>query len=201
MSNRLPVSKRDELLAANDVAALTEKVVPVAADLLVIEDSADSNNKKRVQIGNLPSGGGGLSIVETSFTTASIAGGGFNEETGNLTGLSSDNILIVGAELTMTAGTASTVTVLLYQTDTHTTAQGALFGDQFSGAADISAGTLYGPLPTPGGSGILGASPYHDYDGTQELHWKVINTDFGGSDSGTFRVRLKYVDLGATYTG
>lgn len=44
---------------SNEIAGITEKAVPVAADLLVIEDSADANAKKRVQIGNLPGGGGG----------------------------------------------------------------------------------------------------------------------------------------------
>lgn len=44
---------------AAEISAITEKTTPVSADLLVIEDSADSNNKKRVQIGNLPSAGGG----------------------------------------------------------------------------------------------------------------------------------------------
>ncbi len=45
---------------AGEIAAVAEKAVPVAADLLIIEDSADANNKKSVQIGNLPGGGGGL---------------------------------------------------------------------------------------------------------------------------------------------
>ena len=40
---------------AAEISAMTEKTTPVAADLLVIEDSAASNAKKRVQIGNLPS--------------------------------------------------------------------------------------------------------------------------------------------------
>ncbi len=44
---------------AGEIAAITEKVSPVNADLVIIEDSADSNNKKRVQVGNLPGGGGG----------------------------------------------------------------------------------------------------------------------------------------------
>jgi hypothetical protein len=39
-----------------EISTITEKVTPVAADLLVIEDSAASNAKKRVQIGNLPAG-------------------------------------------------------------------------------------------------------------------------------------------------
>ncbi len=41
---------------AGEIAAITEKVSPVGADVLVIEDSADSKNKKRVQITNRPGG-------------------------------------------------------------------------------------------------------------------------------------------------
>ena len=39
---------------AGEIDAVAEKVAPIAADILVIEDSADSNNKKKVQEGNLP---------------------------------------------------------------------------------------------------------------------------------------------------
>ena len=39
---------------AAEISAVTEKTTPVAADLLLIEDSAASNAKKRLQIGNLP---------------------------------------------------------------------------------------------------------------------------------------------------
>ena len=50
---------------AAEISVITEKVIPVATDLLVIEDSADSNNKKRIQIGNLPVvAGTGGDIVE-----------------------------------------------------------------------------------------------------------------------------------------
>lgn len=55
---------------AGEIAALTEKVSPASADLLIIEDSADSNNKKKVQIGNLPGGG---SSNEFSFNLAAGA--------------------------------------------------------------------------------------------------------------------------------
>lgn len=41
---------------AGEINAITEKVTPVSADLLVIEDSAAGNAKKKVQIGNLPTG-------------------------------------------------------------------------------------------------------------------------------------------------
>lgn len=39
---------------AGDFATFTEKTVPALADLLLIEDSADSNAKKKAQVGNLP---------------------------------------------------------------------------------------------------------------------------------------------------
>ncbi len=40
--------------ASGEISALTEKASPVSGDHLLIEDSADSDSKKRVQIGNLP---------------------------------------------------------------------------------------------------------------------------------------------------
>lgn len=58
---------------AAEISAVTEKATPISADLLLIEDSADSNNKKRVQIGNLPGGGTGFAtadyIVANRITT------------------------------------------------------------------------------------------------------------------------------------
>jgi hypothetical protein len=43
---------------ANEISAITEKATPVSADLIVIEDSAAANIKKRVQVGNLPAPSG-----------------------------------------------------------------------------------------------------------------------------------------------
>jgi hypothetical protein len=40
---------------AGEISLITEKVTPVAADLIVIEDSAAANAKKRVQVSNLKS--------------------------------------------------------------------------------------------------------------------------------------------------
>lgn len=39
--------------AAGEIDALTEKIAPVSTDLVIIEDSEDGNNKKKVQAGNL----------------------------------------------------------------------------------------------------------------------------------------------------
>ncbi len=44
---------------SGEISALTEKVSPTSSDLLIIEDAAASNAKKKVQIGNLPAGNGG----------------------------------------------------------------------------------------------------------------------------------------------
>lgn len=39
---------------ASEISVISEKTTPVSADLLIAEDSDDSNNKKKIQIGNLP---------------------------------------------------------------------------------------------------------------------------------------------------
>lgn len=44
---------------AGEISAITEKVTPIDDDLVIIEDSADSNSKKSAKLGNLPGGGGG----------------------------------------------------------------------------------------------------------------------------------------------
>ena len=54
--------------ARNDINSLTSKGTPVSADVLIIEDSADSFIKKKATIGSLPSsGGGGWTQANTIF--------------------------------------------------------------------------------------------------------------------------------------
>jgi hypothetical protein len=48
---------------AAEISAITEKGTPVDADLIIVEDSAASNVKKKVQLGNL-SGSGGHQYVD-----------------------------------------------------------------------------------------------------------------------------------------
>ena len=38
---------------AGEIIAITEKPIPTADDVVIIEDTADSNNKKRVLVGKL----------------------------------------------------------------------------------------------------------------------------------------------------
>ena len=57
---------------AAEISAITAKATPTGSDFLLIEDAADSNNKKRITIGNLPSSGsadyGALSSPPTGGT-------------------------------------------------------------------------------------------------------------------------------------
>ena len=66
---------------AGEIVLVTEKSSPVGADLLLIEDSADSNNKKRLQITNLPAG----TPADNSITNAKLADINQNEIKGRAT--------------------------------------------------------------------------------------------------------------------
>jgi hypothetical protein len=58
---------------AGEIDALTEKALPVAGDWLIIEDGADSNNKKKVNVDNLPSGGGSGDMTKAVYDGANVA--------------------------------------------------------------------------------------------------------------------------------
>ena len=51
-----------------EINSITEKAVPVDADIVVIEDSEESNSKKRAQLINLPGGGGTVADESTDTT-------------------------------------------------------------------------------------------------------------------------------------
>ncbi len=52
---------------AAEISAVTEKVSPVDADLVLIEDSSAANAKKRIRLGNIPGGGGAEDFVKNSI--------------------------------------------------------------------------------------------------------------------------------------
>ena len=61
---------------AAEISAVTLKATPVTGDILLIEDSAAANAKKRITVGSLPSGGGGgLDVTELSADTTLTASG------------------------------------------------------------------------------------------------------------------------------
>jgi len=59
---------------AGEITAITEKVTPASADVLLIEDSAAGNVKKRLQIANLPAGSLPATVVETDQSNTYTTG-------------------------------------------------------------------------------------------------------------------------------
>ena len=47
----------------SEISGITSKATPTSSDLLIIEDVADGNNKKKITIGDLPSSGGATGII------------------------------------------------------------------------------------------------------------------------------------------
>lgn len=57
---------------SSEISVVTEKTTPVSGDFILIEDSTAGNVKKRVQIGNLPTGGGGEANTSTNQGTDGV---------------------------------------------------------------------------------------------------------------------------------
>ncbi len=83
---------------ADEISGITEKVTPVVADLLIIEDSADSNNKKRVTIDNLVANAGYVTRYTispvVSASTLDIDFNGLNELYGTTSVTINENITV-----------------------------------------------------------------------------------------------------------
>ena len=68
---------------AGEINSIALKSSPVSGDLILIEDSADTNNKKRITVGSLPGGGGGnawsdpvdANIIPDADSTRTIGSG------------------------------------------------------------------------------------------------------------------------------
>ncbi len=71
MAKEFPVTTTDKTRTSLDLTDLVEKGTPINADFVSLYDSADSNLLKKAQVGNLPGGGGGLTMIaqiDASFT-------------------------------------------------------------------------------------------------------------------------------------
>ena len=74
---------------SGEIDTISEKSTPVDADIIIIEDSADSFNKKKVQISNLPTGVSEDNYVDAFSGLPTGAGYQLNiGRTGSLSGLS-----------------------------------------------------------------------------------------------------------------
>ena len=104
-----------------EISAITEKTTPVNGDHLLIEDSAASNAKKRVQIGNLPVG---------SFTS------GIVEATSQVTTTSSTDVLI--GSMTVTPASGDYLVWLSGECD-HSQENSAVYVNIYSGGTKVAA--------------------------------------------------------------
>ena len=57
---------------ASEISAISEKVTPVNADIIIGEDSENANAKIRMQVGNLPAGGGGEVNTASNINVAGV---------------------------------------------------------------------------------------------------------------------------------
>lgn len=92
---------------AGEINAITAKATPVAADIIIIEDSEDSFNKKKADLSTLLGGGSSFTLANGQGTTANGSavdlGGTVNSEVNiNIvgTGLESESVTIGGTDST-----------------------------------------------------------------------------------------------------
>lgn len=112
--------------------------------------------------------------------------------------LPSDNVMIVGVAIELTAGLSTSVSAFTYNTDAFSTVQTSLFGSSFGSGESINPpNPVFGPRINAGASSNSLAVLYTDYDGTHEMHLRVKNADFTGSNVGTFTITIRYIDIGS----
>jgi len=107
--------------ASDEISGITEKTTPVANDLLVIEDSAASNVKKRLKVGNLPA-----ATLTSSEATA----------TGTITTTSASDTQMTS--MTATPG-AGTYLVLFSTSLSHSSASGATYVSIYANTSQVAA--------------------------------------------------------------
>lgn len=165
---------------AGEINGLTEKTTPVSNDLLIIEDSEDSNNKKKLKVGNLP-GGSGTYALYVAGTSITIGAG--NDQTVALDdvieGQSGDFDLTTPTAIEVTAASAGDYLIQVFiQTDA---ASGADPGDFYlnmnsSGLTDFI-GLAYNSVTSDAQASFMGFVTLADGD-TLEL----VIENFQGSD-------------------
>lgn len=152
---------------ASEISAITQKTSPVPADLILIEDSEDSNNKKYVSLSQL-----GGAVINPQL----VASG-----TGIITTTSLSDVLITG--LTLTPG-AGTYVALFSMTASHNKSGQTIFGSIWAAGAQIA----YTERDIGGQSNNLGnlaaqaIATVADAEAI-EARWRVSSNAGGGTGS------------------
>jgi hypothetical protein len=107
--------------AGSEISALTAKATPVSADMLVIEDSAAANAKKKITIGSLP-----MAAMTSAEATA----------TGTITTTSASDVLMTS--MTNTPG-AGTYLVMFSTSLSHTSSSGATYVSLYGNGSQVAA--------------------------------------------------------------
>ena len=127
--------------------------------------------------------------IQVNHTTASIPGGGSNDEKVSLSGWFNDGTLKYMA-IRRTAGTGTQVLVEMYAnaSDLATLTNGKQIIGQFGSGINVDANWTKGPLFGGGSSDLFIPLNYEDEDGGSQLHFRVLNQD--GSNAGTYELRF-----------
>ena len=109
---------------ASEISGITHKVTPVNGDFILIEDSADSNNKKYVLASNFLAGSGDVSASAVLADNSLIRGDGGSkgvqdsgiliDDSDNITGVTSIEIASVDLQTYVAAGTDNNQTGTTY---------------------------------------------------------------------------------------
>ena len=129
---------------------------------------------------------GGLSVQTVSKAATEIAA----EATLNFDlAIDANDILIIGAKMTKTAGAAGNASASVWDSDGYNTGEATLWP-----LSDISS-PLQGPEQVVHAVTFKRPIPYRDDDGTNELHVSMTNED--GASTGTFKLDIQYIALDA----
>jgi hypothetical protein len=96
--------------AAGDINTFTEKTTPVNDDIIIIEDSEDSNNKKKVKLANIGIGGGsgGVNFIENfDFENGTTGVSLFNDGVPWVDGTGGTNLVLTLDNTPAISGTGS----------------------------------------------------------------------------------------------
>lgn len=172
---------------AGEIAAVTEKATPIAADLVLIEDSADSNAKKRAQLGNLPLGdvSGPASSTDNALARFDGAGGKTLQDSGWT--LDDSDVLTAGGTLAMADAEVGRAKLKDYGetvNDLGATGGGTVTANFESGNVvklmpTTSANTL--ALSNPPASGASGSMTLEIFAAVQTFNWPSTVKFAGGT--------------------